>query len=95
MVGDGLLPLEPDFDGLDVGSPSKSKKPDPTDLQIFRRYLINPTSFEIFFLARSGEISPDLVEILASFVEMDLVRSQRILADFHRFLAGFSLFSKS
>ena len=49
-VGDGLLPLEPDFDGLDVGSlSSKSKKPDSTDPQIFWRYLINPTSFEMFF----------------------------------------------
>lgn len=48
-VGDGMLPPELDFDRLDVGSPpSKSKKPDPTDPQIFRRYLINPVGFEIF-----------------------------------------------
>ena len=49
-VGDGLLPQEPDFDGSDVGSPSsKSDKSDPTDPQIFRRYLINLVSFEMFF----------------------------------------------
>ena len=50
MVGDGLLPPEPDFDGSDVGSPSsKFDKSDPTDPQIFRRYLINLVSFEMFF----------------------------------------------
>ena len=49
-VGDGLLPPEPDFDGSDVGSPSlKSDKSNPTDPQIFRRYLINLVSFEMFF----------------------------------------------
>ena len=49
-IGDGLLPPEPNFDWSDVGSPSsKSKKPDSTDPQIFRCYLINPVSFEMFF----------------------------------------------
>jgi len=49
-VGDGLLPPKPDFDGSNVDSPSsKSEKPDPTDPQIFRRNLINPMSFEMFF----------------------------------------------
>ena len=47
-VGDGLLPLELNFDGLDVGSPpSKSKKPYLIDPQIFRRY---PASFKMFFV---------------------------------------------
>ena len=78
-IGDGLLPLELDFDWSDVGSPSsKFEKPDPTDPKIFQRYLINLVSFEIFlarsskislvlveFLARSGKILSNLVEILA------------------------------
>ena len=50
MAGDRLLPLELDFDWIDVGSPSSEfEKPDPTDPQIFRRYLINLVSFEMFF----------------------------------------------
>ena len=49
-VSDGLLPPEPDFDGSDVGFPfSKFDKSDPTDPQIFRHYLINLVSFEMFF----------------------------------------------
>ena len=49
-IGDGLLPPKPDFDGSNVGSPSsKSEKPNLTDPQIFRRYLINLMSFEMFF----------------------------------------------
>ena len=49
-VGIGLLLTEPDFDRPDVGSPSsKSEKPDLTNPQIFRCYLINLVSFEMFF----------------------------------------------
>ena len=49
-VGDRLLPPEFDFDWSDVGSPSsKFEKRDPTDPQIFWRYLINLVSFEMFF----------------------------------------------
>ena len=46
-IDDGLRPPEPDFNGLDVGSPpSRSKKFDLIDPQIFRRY---PTSYKMFF----------------------------------------------
>ena len=66
-VGDGLLPQESDFDGSNVGSPSsKFDKSDPIDPQIFQRYLINLVSFRCF-LARSSEISLDLVEFLARY----------------------------
>ena len=92
-VGDGLLPLEPDFDGLDVGSPPlKSKKPDLIDPQIFRRY---PASFKMFFgyiLARSNEISLDLVEFLARFGEIlpDLVEILAISGEISKDLGRFS-----
>ena len=87
-VGDRLLPPEPDFDGSDVGSPSsKSDKSDPTDPQIFWHYLINLMSFEIF-LARSSEISLDLVEFLARSPQ-DFSRSSQDLRYFWRNLKGF------
>ena len=58
----------------------------------FQRYLIILASFEMFFgqiLTRYSEISLDLVEILAISDE-----NSKDLADFHHFLAGFSLFSR-
>ena len=51
-------------------------KPEPTDPQIFQYYLINSASFEMFLTrswldsARSGVISLDLVEFLASSGEI-------------------------
>ena len=89
-VGDGLLPPESDFDGSNVGSPSsKSDKSDPIDPQIFQRYLINLVSFRCF-LARSSEISLDLVEFLARYPR-DFSRSSWDLRYFRWNLKGFWL----